>query len=98
MGVQGFGTLPPPGNGNGIAVEVSPRLRTEIECLHRALHEGLEGQAPLDAAHAGLVSSWVFNMMLDAAYQDAWELGREIDPGLATRQVLKVLGEMEAQR
>ena len=98
FGANGSGTVPSPGNGNGIAVEVSSRLRTEMECLHRALHESLEGEPPLNVAHVRLVSSWVFNMMWDAAHQDAWELGREIDPGLATRQVLKVLGEMEAQR
>ena len=98
MNSDGSRSLPSPGNDNGFAVEVSPRLRADVECLHRALRESLEGQPPMDAAHAGLIASWVFNMMLDAAYQDAGELGREIDPGLATRQVLKVLDESEVPR
>ena len=78
--------------------DVSPRLRAEIGFLRAALHESLEGQPPMEPVHARFMAGWVFNMMLDAAYQDALELGRVIDPRVAKTQVLEVLDSMEAPR
>lgn len=74
-------------------VDVSPRLQGEILALRHALRDSLSGQEPLEAAHALLTANWVINMMLDAAYQDALELGREANPGLARTQVMQVLEE-----
>lgn len=75
--------------------EVSPRLQAEIVFLRTALAESLEGQRPLRADHAGYLATWVMNLMLDAAYQDALDLGRGIDPDRARAQVFQVL---EGQR
>lgn len=80
-----------PGRDVGSGVEVSPRLDADIRFLKAALEEGLEGQPPMARHHACLVANWVFNLMLDAAYQDAVDLGREPDPERALRQVLQVL-------
>lgn len=87
-----------PGRGaasDPVQQEVSPRLQAEIVFLRTALAESLEGQRPLRADHAGYLATWVMNLMLDAAYQDALDLGRGIDPDRARAQVFQVL---EGQR
>ncbi len=72
-------------------VPLSPRLQGEIRSLRLALEEGLEGQQPLQEDHARYLASWVLNLMLDAAYQDAVDLGRDLDADHAKSQVLQVL-------
>jgi len=73
------------------SVPVSPRLQGEIRSLKLALEESLEGQQPLQEDHARYLASWVLNLMLDAAYQDAVDLGRDLDADHAKAQVLQVL-------
>lgn len=73
------------------SVPVSPRLAGEIRTLKLALEESLEGQQPLQEDHARYLASWVLNLMLDAAYQDAVDLGRALDADHAKAQVLQVL-------
>jgi|GEM_PF-5466204 len=77
--------------GRSPTVPVSPRLQGEIRSLKFALEESLEGQQPLQEDHARYLASWVLNLMLDAAYQDALDLGRDLDADLAKAQVLQVL-------
>jgi hypothetical protein len=66
-------------------------LRTDILDLRRALRETLAGEKPLEFEDARFIASWMFNLMLDAAYQDALDLGRDLDPSIALAQVLKTL-------
>jgi len=73
------------------SVPVSPRLQGEIQSLKLALKESLEGQQPLQEDHARYLASWVLNLMVDAAYQDAVDLGRDLDADHAKAQVLQVL-------
>ncbi len=73
------------------SVPVSPRLQGEIGSLKLALKESLEGQQPLQEDHARYLASWVLNLMLDAAYQDAVDLGHDLDAEHAKAQVLQVL-------
>ncbi len=77
--------------GKSPTVPVSPRLQGEIRSLKVALEESLEGQQPLREDHARYLASWVLNLMMDAAYQDALDLGRELDAEHAKAQVLQVL-------
>ena len=72
-------------------VPLSPRLRTDILDLRRAFRETLAGEKPLEFEDARFIASWMFNLMLDAAYQDALDLGRDLDPSIALAQVLKTL-------
>jgi hypothetical protein len=77
--------------GGSPTVPVSPRLQGEIRFLKLALEESLEGQQPLQEDHARYLASWILNLMLDAAYQDAVDLGRDLDAEHAKAQVLQVL-------
>lgn len=74
-------------------VSVSPQLEREILWLRDAYRDSVEGHEPLERAHAVFTAGWAFNMMLDAAYQDALDLGLRTDPRLARLQVLQVLEE-----
>jgi hypothetical protein len=84
-------TSDPKAIGESPSVTVSPRLQGEIRSLKLALEESLEGQQPLQEDHARYLASWVLNLMLDAAYQDAVDLGRDLDAEHAKAQVLQVL-------
>lgn len=72
-------------------VPISPALRAELDMIQRALAESLEGRPPLPQRHARTLASWVSNLMLDAAYQDARYRGSVADPELAKAQVKQVL-------
>lgn len=74
-------------------VAVSPQLEQEILWVRDAYRDSVEGHEPLERAHAVFTAGWAFNMMVDAAYQDALDLGRRTDPHLARLQVLQVLEE-----
>ena len=71
--------------------DVSPQLRSEVTALQFALAESLKGQAPLQPRHAQFLAGWVFNLMLDAAHQNAVDLGTEPNPSQAIAQVLQIL-------
>ena len=71
----------------GQPVPVSPALQTELDRIRRALKESLNGSAPLPERHARTFASWVSNLMLDVAYQDALLQGNRQDPVLAEAQV-----------
>jgi len=75
-------------------VGVSPQLHREITWIRDALRGCLEDQPPLRLSHARLLGGWAFNLMLDAAYQDALDTGHETDPQLARKQVVQVLEEV----
>jgi hypothetical protein len=68
-------------------VPMSPALQTELGRIRRALAESLDGSAPLPERHARTFASWVSNLMLDVAYQDALLQGNLQDPVLAEAQV-----------
>jgi hypothetical protein len=70
---------------------VSPALQTELGRIRRALAESLEGSVPLPERHARTFASWVSNLMLDVAYQDALLQGAVQDPVLAEAQVRQAL-------
>jgi hypothetical protein len=72
-------------------VPISPALRAELDMIQRALAESLEGRPPLPQRHARTLASWVSNLMLDAAYQDARYQGSVADPELAKAQVKQAL-------
>lgn len=74
-------------------VGVSPQLEREILWLRDAYRDSVEGHEPLERPHAVFTAGWAFNMMVDAAYQDALDLGLRTDPHLARLQVLQVLEE-----
>ena len=68
-------------------VPVSAALQTELDRIRRALKESLNGSAPLPERHARTFASWVSNLMLDVAYQEALLQGNLQDPVLAEAQV-----------
>lgn len=72
-------------------VPLSPALQTELGRIRRALKQSLDGSAPLPERHARTFASWVSNLMLDLAYQDALLQGAVQDPVLAEAQVRQAL-------
>lgn len=72
-------------------LHVSPQLGFEVTALRMALAESLNGQAPLQPRHAQYLAGWVFNLMLDAAHQNAVDLGTEPNPSQAIAEVLQIL-------
>jgi hypothetical protein len=72
-------------------VPLSPELQTELGRIRRALKQSLDGSAPLPERHARTFASWVSNLMLDLAYQDALLQGAVQDPVLAEAQVRQAL-------
>ncbi len=74
-------------------VPISPVLQTELGTIRRALTESLDGSAPLPERHARTFASWVSNLMLDVAYQDALLQGNRQDPVLAEAQVRQALSK-----
>ena len=72
-------------------VTLSPALERELGMIRRALAESLDGAAPLPERHARTFASWVSNLMLDVAYQDALLQGKMQDPVLAEAQVRRAV-------
>lgn len=84
-------TSPSPYRTSAPPPDVSPQLRSEVTTLLSALVGSLEGQDPLQPRHAQFLAGWVFNLMLDAAHQNAVDLGTEPNPSQAIAQVLQIL-------
>ena len=74
-------------------VPMSPALQTELGRIRQALKQSLDGSAPLPERHARTLASWVSNLMLDVAYQDALLQGNVQDPVLAEAQVRQALSK-----
>jgi len=75
----------------GQPVPVSPALQTDLARIRQALTASLNGSEPLREQHAMTFASWVSNLMLDVAYQDALLQGTVQDPVLVEDQVRQAL-------